>query len=61
MNDMNEPIRWELVPSEGGAEDAYVYRAKLDGRGWLVMVVSPANGSIGGLVFIPDENNMWGK
>jgi hypothetical protein len=65
---MNEPLNWELVPSNTGVMKTY--RAKLDGKGWLVAAflerttaddgrVIPE--SAVGVTFVPDENNMWGK
>lgn len=65
---MNDPLKWERVPTVGTDLGVEVYRALIDGKGWLVTTLltgQVADGStfpVGvSIVFIPDENGMWGQ
>lgn len=63
--DMNNPLKWELVPAEGTDLGVQVYRSMIDGVGWLVMGLNDTDGEFGpvatSVTFVPDPNGMWGR
>lgn len=65
MSEFSNPLKWERVPVDGTDIGLDTYRALVDGKGWIVVMVPvdvvPGEHRCVTSVFVPDEGEMWGK